>query len=107
VTIEQMPRSPAGFDFRGSHDGYLRLADPVRHVRSVRFDGASASVLVRDVLAARKPHRLEQFWHFAPGLEVVLDAAGLRVRGKTFELRLQVSGAQLVTELVRGCENHH
>ena len=39
--IERMPQSPGDFDFRGSHDGYLRLADPVRHLRSVRFDAAT------------------------------------------------------------------
>jgi hypothetical protein len=103
--IDRMPRSPAEFDFRGSHDGYLRLPDPVRHVRGVRFDAATATLLVRDELEARKPHRLEQFWHFAPGLEVRLGAGGARVRGRAFELRLQVSGAELEMELVCGREN--
>ncbi|MDB5754708.1 MAG: hypothetical protein JWR56_1136 [Massilia sp.] len=105
ATIERMPRSPSDFDFRGSHDGYLRLADPVRHVRSVRFDAAAATLVVRDELVAGKPHRLEQFWHFAPGLDLQLGSTGLNVRGRAFELRLQVSGADLVMELVRGCEN--
>jgi hypothetical protein len=104
TAIEHMPRSPAVFDFRGSHDGYLRLADPVRHVRSVRFDAATATLVVSDQLAARKPHLHEQFWHFAPGLDVSLGAAGLRVRGNTFHLLLQVSGAALSLELVRGRE---
>jgi hypothetical protein len=105
VAIERMPRSPSGFDFRGSHDGYLRLADPARHVRSVRFDAASASLVVRDELAARRPHLLEQFWHFAPGLDLTLSAASLRVRGKSFEMLVQVSGAALALELVQGSEN--
>ena len=103
--IERMPLSPGDFDFRGSHDGYLRLPDPVRHLRSVRFDAATSTLVVRDELAAKKAHRLEQFWHFAPGLDLLLSNKGLRVRGRAFTLQLQVSGFELVLELVRGCEN--
>ncbi len=103
--IERMPYSPGDFDFRGSHDGYLRLADPVRHLRSVRFDAATKALVVRDQLAANKAHLLEQFWHFAPGLELQLGSAGLRVRGRAFEMQVQVGGAGLSQELVRGCEN--
>jgi hypothetical protein len=104
AAIERMPRSPADFDFRGSHDGYLRLPDPARHVRSVRFDAASATLVVRDELVAARVHWLEQFWHFAPGLDLQLSAACLSVRGKAFDMQLRVSGANLVTELVRGRE---
>ncbi|MDL2357389.1 MAG: alginate lyase family protein, partial [Pseudomonadota bacterium] len=103
--IERMPQAPGAFDFCGSHDGYLRLPDPVRHRRSVRFDAAGATLLVRDELAARKAHRLEQFWHFAPGLVAELDGAGLRVRGRAFSLQLQVSGAQLQLELLHGADD--
>jgi hypothetical protein len=103
--IERMPRSPGDFDFQGSHDGYLRLPDPARHVRHVRFAAAGATLVVRDELAAKLPHRLEQFWHFAPGLELLLDSKGLRVRGRAFALQLDVTGADLALELVRGCEN--
>jgi hypothetical protein len=60
---------------------------------------------VRDRLAARKPHRMELFWHFAPGLELLLSAACLRVRGQAFDMLLQVSGATPAMELVRGCED--
>jgi hypothetical protein len=105
TSIERMPHSPGDFDFHGSHDGYLRLPDPARHLRSVRFDAATSTLVVRDQVAAREEHRLEQFWHFAPGLELSLGSGGLRVRGRGFALDLQVSGVDLVLELVRGCEN--
>lgn len=105
AAIERMPRSPADFDFRGSHDGYLRLADPVRHVRSVRFDAEAACLVVKDEVAAAKPHKLEQFWHFAPGLQLALSSAAVQVRGKSFDMQLQVTGAGLALELVRGSED--
>jgi hypothetical protein len=105
ATIERMPQSPHEFDFRGSHDGYLRLSDPVRHLRSVRFDGATSTLVVRDEFAAKKPHHAEIFWHFAPGLNVRLTSAGLHVRGRGFALQLHATGNDLKLELVRGAEN--
>jgi len=103
--LERMPTSPHEFDFRGSHGGYTRLPDPVRHARSVRFDGANNTLVVRDEVSARKAHKVEQFWHFAPELDVRLTSHGLSVRGKRFVLQMQVSGADLQLELVRGAEN--
>jgi hypothetical protein len=105
ASIERMPQSPHEFDFRGAHDGYERLADPVRHMRSVRFDAASATLTVRDEIAAKKHHQVELFWHFAPGLDVRLNSAGLHVRGKRFALQMHAHGADLKLELVRGNEN--
>jgi hypothetical protein len=105
ASIERMPRSPHEFDFRGSHDGYERLADPVRHMRSVRFDAASATLTVRDEIAAKKHHQVELFWHFAPGLDTRLNSSGLHVRGKRFALQMHAHGADLKLELARGNEN--
>jgi hypothetical protein len=105
AAIERMPQSPHEFDFRGSHDGYGRLADPVRHMRNVRFDAASSTLTVRDEIAAKRPHQVELFWHFAPGLSVRLDSSGLHVRGKRFALQMHVHGADLKLELVRANEN--
>ena len=81
-----MPQSPHEFDFRGAHDGYERLADPVRHMRSVRFDAATSTLTVRDEVSAKKQHQVELFWHFAPGLDARLNSSGLHVRGKRFAL---------------------
>ena len=105
ATIERMPASPHEFDFRGSHDGYTRLSDPVRHLRSVRFDAATSTLVVRDEVAAKKAHPIELFWHFAPELNVRLTSTGLHVRGKRFALQMHATGADLKLELVRGAEN--
>jgi hypothetical protein len=105
AAIERMPQSPQEFDFRGSHDGYERLADPLRHMRNVRFDAATSTLTVRDEIAAKKHHAVELFWHFAPGLSVRLDSAGLHVRGKRFALQMHAHGADLKLELVRANEN--
>jgi Heparinase II/III-like protein/Heparinase II/III N-terminus len=53
--------------FEGSHSGYERLAEPVRHRRFV-FHLNGSFWLVRDVATGNGLHRLETSWHFAPDL---------------------------------------
>ena len=102
--ILQMPQDPARFEFQGAHDGYLRLADPVRHVRSVQFDGETRRLNVLDRAEARQAHRLEQFWHFAPGLAVTLEDDMLVVRGTRFRLEGRFHGSQLRLQLASARE---
>jgi hypothetical protein len=105
AAIERMPQSPHDFDFRGSHDGYQRLADPVRHARNVRFDAATSTIVVRDEVSAQRAHRVELFWHFAPEINIRLTSTGLHARGKRFTLQMQTVGADLKLELVRAADN--
>ena len=49
-----------------SHDGYQRLSEPVRHIRTV-FQLKSSFWLIRDVLQGAGRHHLGVSWHFAPG----------------------------------------
>ncbi|WP_229496406.1 heparinase II/III family protein [Massilia polaris] len=100
--VERMPQSPGQFDFRGAHDGYMRLPDPARHIREVKFDAASATLAVTDKVAARGAHKVEQFGHFAPGLAVTRNDGGVHVRGKAFEMQVEVAGAGAIIELLRG-----
>jgi hypothetical protein len=58
--------------FVGSHNGYMRLGDPVTHRRHV-LKIAGGLWLVRDVVNGQREHELEVHWHFAPGL-IVRDA---------------------------------
>ncbi len=53
--------------FAGSHDGYLRLADPVLHRRYV-VALRSGFFLVRDVMLGRAKHDFEINWRLAPEL---------------------------------------
>jgi hypothetical protein len=105
AAIERMPQSPQDFEFRGSHDGYQRLADPVRHVRTVRFDASTSTLVVRDEVGAKRPHHVELLWHFAPELNVRLTSTGLSARGRAFTLQMQAVGADLKLELVRAAEH--
>ena len=55
--------------FAGSHSGYERLPEPVRH-RRFAFQVNGSFWLVRDVAEGKSLHLLETSWHFAPDLEV-------------------------------------
>ena len=59
------------FDFfAGSHDGYERLPQTVRHCRFV-FHSHEGFWLVRDVAEGHGSHLLETSWHFAPDHNVI------------------------------------
>jgi hypothetical protein len=78
--------SQQGFDlFAATHEGYLRLARPVRHTRWI-FSARAGFWLVRDVVDGTGEHDLALHWHLAPQLQplngnaskfVAEDGAGL------------------------------
>jgi hypothetical protein len=105
VSVERAPSSPASFDFAGSHDGYRRLRDPVRHTRKVAYDDAAKCLLVKDDILGKSIHTVEQFWHFAPNIQVRLIGDGVVARGRRFELRMKFSRNDLDLELIRGSED--
>ena len=61
--------------FQGSHDGYERLKDPVKHTRSVLFVKPNAHadlpeyLIVRDQFTANKRHRYAIRYHLTPDCE--------------------------------------
>jgi hypothetical protein len=64
----------AEFDFViAEHDGYQRLAQPVTHRRSVRFDRQNRFWLIEDEFSGVGMHHLDMRFHFNAGLEVSAD----------------------------------
>lgn len=63
--------STAGKDcFEGWHDGYERLADPVRHRRLVELDKRARRLVVEDHLEMAAEHDVELFFHCAEACRV-------------------------------------
>jgi hypothetical protein len=54
----------------GSHDGYLRLRDPLVHFRRIRLSRETRSIRIQDRLECRGHHRVEIFFHFASACSV-------------------------------------
>ena len=61
--------------FAGSHSGYERFPEPVRHRRFV-FHLNGSFWLIRDVVEGNGSHLLETSWHFAPDIEVSPRGSG-------------------------------
>jgi uncharacterized heparinase superfamily protein len=91
--------------FQGSHDGYERLKDPVKHTRSVLFVKPDAGadlpecLIVRDQFTAEKRHRYAIRYHFAPDCDATVATGG--ADGGLVEAR-HASGATLTIRVI--CE---
>jgi hypothetical protein len=86
------------------HLGYERLPDPVRHRRSWRYLRAGRTLLVDDEIECKGAHRLEWFWHFAPGCGVTLFGDTLIARRGGVVLTLTFPSA-LACRLETAAEN--
>lgn len=95
VHIDKLPTSLGQFEFSGHHDGYMRLDDPVRHVRTVRYDDAETRLVVHDVVAGKVEHTVEQFWHFAPQLEFEVVGNLVQIKGQRFKAVMEFLGSDL------------
>jgi hypothetical protein len=80
------------------HDGYQRLADPVRHRRLIRWEKGLRRVVVRDSFRSRGSHEVELRWHFAEGCEVRSLSGGVRVThsGRVLDMTCDAAHAPTV-----------
>jgi uncharacterized heparinase superfamily protein len=103
--LENVVETAEVLEVRGSHDGYLRLQDPVIHTRSLQFSKKSRELLISDHLDCRESHHIELLFHFSERCR--LEQTGPKSfeasnGGKRLALRID---SQLRTELYRGSEN--
>jgi hypothetical protein len=78
-------------EYRGSHDGYGRLDEPVVHERTLRLLRRSGALLIADRVIGAGTHRLVWHFHCAPGVLVSPGREGgleLRGGGRVFRLDL-------------------
>lgn len=64
------------------HHGYERLADPVLHRRVLLLNRSTRRFVIEDRLEGSKAHRLEWFFHLAPGVTAELDPATAILLGR-------------------------
>ncbi len=89
-----------------SHDGYQRLSDPVRHVRTLRLEHNAGQFVISDRFECAVAHQATLHWHFAPGC--VIDQDGdqqawfVRHGDVTLRVELEVAGCNV--EIVNGQE---
>jgi uncharacterized heparinase superfamily protein len=74
-------------EFVGSHDGYRRLAQPVAHTRSIRFDKPRLLWTIEDVIDGHGTHLVELYFH--PGVAFDRDEdEAVRLRAPRADLWL-------------------
>ena len=86
--VEAFETLPDGGRLVATHDGYQRLPDPVKHRRRWLYEAAHKRLVVTDEIEGRAAHRLEWFWHFAPGCGVSVGANTLVARREGVTLRM-------------------
>ena len=90
--------------FSGSHDGYMRLPDPVLHRRGISWDKQQQVLRVEDRLECRERHRVEYFWHFSDACRVALDGRTAWIHAANACIEMTMFGVDGMPELVAGRE---
>jgi hypothetical protein len=87
--------------FEGWHDGYLRLADPVKHRRLLELDKRARRLVIEDSLLMAGEHEVELLFHWAEDCRVDAVAEGYLIErdGIRLHLALPRGGS---TEIYRG-----
>ena len=82
--------------FEGWQDGYMRLADPVKHQRRIVLDKTTRRLVIEDILQMGGEHDISIFFHCSELCKVdsAPDGFTLRQGGRTLSLKLpQAEGA--------------
>jgi len=74
TTVHAWLSAPGADFWRGSHDGFTRLADPAVHERSLLFVHGRFLVVL-DALDASGQHELTVHWHCAPDLALAREGS--------------------------------
>jgi hypothetical protein len=74
--------------FEGWHDGYMRLADPVKHRRLLELDKRARRLVIEDSLTMAEEHEVELFFHCAEDCRVDAIAQGYLIERDGIRLRL-------------------
>ncbi len=87
-----------------SHDGYMRLEDPVRHFRKVVFNRDRLEVLVEDRFSCAQPHRCTLHWHFSLECAVSHDGERWIAVREAGTLGIQIEPSDFIVSVVKGIE---
>lgn len=91
--------------FSGSHDGYLRLNDPVLHKRKILYLKNKRTVIVEDTLQCQHAHDIAFNWHFSEDCNVLIDQRMVIVSNGNVKLHITMPDGDAVPELIEGRES--
>jgi uncharacterized heparinase superfamily protein len=88
----------------GEHDGYMRLADPVLHRRTLELDGRARILTIQDDIVASGTHEISLYFHLAEDALLSTDRPNryrIAVGAETVTL---VVDARLAVEILTGSD---
>jgi hypothetical protein len=95
--------------FAGRHDGYERLAAPVKHTRQILFLKQDYWV-IRDVVRSAERHRFDLWFHLDSGVEAgcqaLQDATSVRATAGSASLEIASFGRNSVWQREDGSVSH-
>lgn len=71
-----------------SHDGYLKLPDPVNHIREFSLDKEARRLIVIDKLICNGEHIVEQFWHLSEDCQIEPVEHGYKIHNAGVEITM-------------------
>ncbi|MEX1218798.1 MAG: alginate lyase family protein [Solirubrobacterales bacterium] len=81
--------------FKGSHQGYLRLAAPVNYERKIALDSSIGRLEIRDVIESAMVHDCRWAFPLHPEAEAMVDAEGCTIRCSGFEVSFEAPGCDI------------
>jgi len=87
--LERTDLTEAGLVIEASHDGYVRLDNPVRHVRSIR-NAPDGSWLITDLFQGTGLHTFELNFHFHPEVALSEQDGGWLAERSGHRLRIEL-----------------
>ena len=88
ATVESFYAAGEDQTLSAHHDGYRRLADPLRHRRTWRYFLGAAHLSITDELICAGTHSIAIHWHFAPECAVVLEGRTVVASRGAVQVRL-------------------
>lgn len=101
---ERFEREAARDVWVGSHDGYLRLRDPLLHRRTIEFNKPLRTLRVTDRLECQGRHRIDLFWHGHEGCTEAIEGDVVSLQRESAKVTLRMTSQRWRPRIVRGQE---
>jgi hypothetical protein len=95
VCFERTIESESGLLLQASHDGYGRLDEPVRHIRSI-LNAPDGSWVITDTFQGDGRHHFELNYHFHPDVTLTEQEGGWLALRNDHSIRIELADGRLL-----------
>lgn len=88
-----------------SHNGYIKLADPVIHRRIIKVNKIEKCIIVEDYLECETDHEIEIFWHFHEECSFTRLPKSIQIQNQDVKLELIFDEQLADVNLISGDES--